>query len=289
MRDDERSFLPPSAADLYRAAYQVGQVRLAGVETRSGRKVFRLAFDWRGASYTLLFDAGRSVPISSVARSPQGHDNRFWVTRIRYAAYSQVQPGAVLEGHLRLPSAAAAAKTIREPALVIPQPAQGGSAAVLAREIAKRFRGSFPETALPGRASYAIVQRFPRGDLVAVARIPTPGVRRGDCFVTVEVAHPGGEATTNGIGCGGSMGSSGTRDGKTATLFGAARTARRVAIRFTDGPTVRASLRSGIFLATFPFELYSHPFSVVLTERDGTVSSHAWPVATGQPPTPIPD
>ena len=37
---------PPTAADLYRAAYRVGKVRLAGTETLGGRQVYRLAFDW---------------------------------------------------------------------------------------------------------------------------------------------------------------------------------------------------------------------------------------------------
>ena len=58
MQDDERAFLPPTAADLYRAAYRDGRVRLAG-DRRSvgGRAVYRLEFDWLGSSYTLTFDA----------------------------------------------------------------------------------------------------------------------------------------------------------------------------------------------------------------------------------------
>jgi len=51
MNDEERMLLPATAADLYRAAYRLGKVRLAGIETVNGRRVYRLAFEWRGSSY----------------------------------------------------------------------------------------------------------------------------------------------------------------------------------------------------------------------------------------------
>ena len=97
LRDEMRTYLPPSATDLYRAAYRVGKVRLAGIETVGGRRVYRLAFDWLGSSYTLVFDADRKVPISSQTRTPNGPvagaPKRYFFTRVRYAAYRRVQPG----------------------------------------------------------------------------------------------------------------------------------------------------------------------------------------------------
>src|SRR5205085_9445726 len=86
LADDLRSYLPPSAADLYRAAYRVGKVRLAGITTLAGRRVYRLAFDWLGSSYTLIFDADRQVPISSETRTPNGRagangSKRYFYTR----------------------------------------------------------------------------------------------------------------------------------------------------------------------------------------------------------------
>lgn len=289
MRAEQRSLLPPTAADLYRAAYQVGKVRLAGIETRGGRQVYRLAFDWLGSSYTLVFDADRRVPISSESRSAPNGTNHFLVTRVRYTAYRSVPSGALLDSHLRLPAAATEAKIVSDPPLVIPRPVQGASAAPFVRALAQTLGGAFPPTARLGRATYAIVRGLPSGGLIAVARIPNPGVRSGDCYAVAELAFAHGEAVPTAAGCSmGAIGGSMTRDGKTSILTGLTQ-ARRVELHFDGGPTVRASLRHGVFLAAFPAGLSRRPFSVVITARDGSVTSHPWRVGMGgQLPDPTP-
>jgi hypothetical protein len=287
MRAAERTYLPPSAADLYRAAYQLGKVRLAGVETLNGRKVYRLVFDWVGSSYTLIFDAGRRVPISSESRSPSGANDTF-VTRVRYTAYERVQPGPALSRRLALPPAAHAAKTVLDPPIVIPAPVQGASATPAARAIAARLPDSFPPGAALGRARYVIVRHLPRGSTLAALVIPWRSPGR-DCHALVEIPHAGGEAFISASGCGvGSSGSSGTLDGRTAIVFGGTK-ATKVALRFTDGgPAVRAAVAHGVFLASFPWKLTAYPFTIVSTGQDGAVTTQQYPLfAGGQLPTSV--
>ena len=286
MRAAERTYLPPSAADLYRAAYEVGKVRLAGIETLNGRKVYRLEFDWVDTSYTLIFDAGRRVPISSESRRPSGTDET-WITRVRYTAYERVKPGPELSRRFVLPAAAGAAKTVVDPPIVIPAPVLGGSAAAAARAIAARQTDSFPRSASLGRARYAIVHHLPGGGTIAALIIPS-GLRAGDCQALVEIPHRGGEAFVQGSSCGGkSVGSSGTLDGKTAIVFGGT-DAAKVELRLTDGAPVRATVAHGIFLATFPWKLTAYPFTIASTDADGSVTTNTFPLFPGgQLPTAV--
>jgi hypothetical protein len=273
MRDDERRFLPATAADLYRAAYRLGKVRLAGIETLNGRRVYRLAFDWRGASYTLIFDAQRRVPISSESRSRE-HDNRAFVVRVRYTAYQRLTAGAKLDRALVLPPIPSTARIVQERAIVIPVPVQGASAVVAARALAAL--PAFPPSVAVERATYTIVRRLANGTVLAVVGAPSSDSRTGHCFAVVEIAHRGGEAIGAGTVCAGGGMSGQTWDG--ATMFlGSATKARKVELRFEGGKTIRAQLRDGFYFATFPLALSRGPFSVVSTNRDGSVTARQWP------------
>jgi hypothetical protein len=308
-RDDERAALPPSAADLYRAAYRDGVVRLAGIEHRAGREVYRLAFDWLGSSYTLVFDADRRIPISSEARTPASaigfpsaipvSAKRVFITRIRYTAYERVSPGPLLDRRLRLPAGASKAKRLVIPPIVVPRPVQGASATRLARAIAAQTPGILPQTALFEDATYAIVHPLPRGGLAAVALIPNSGgkvtvttfplgSRRvlGNCISLVEIPHPGGEVNVARTGCTGGLASSWSRDLRTAMVAGTT-AARRIDIRLANGTTIRAALRDGVYLAVLPARDARLPFSIVTTHRDGSVTSATTSIWTPLPaPTP---
>jgi hypothetical protein len=273
MRDDERRFLPATAADLYRAAYRLGKVRLAGIETLNGRRVYRLAFAWRGASYTLIFDAERRVPISSESRSRE-HDNRAFVVRVRYTAYQRLTTGAELDRALALPHIPRTARIVQERAIVIPAPVQGAPAAVAARALAAL--PAFPPSVAVEHATYTIVHRLANGTVLAVVGAPSSDSRTGHCFAIVEIAHRGGEAIGAGTVCAGGGMSGQTRSGTTMFL-GSATKARKVELRFAGGRTIRAQLRDGFYFATFPIALSRGPFSVVSTRRDGSVTARPWP------------
>ena len=271
MRDDERGYLPQSAAELYRAAYRVGKVHLAGVETLHGRRVYRLAFDWLGSTYTLIFDAQRRVPISSESRVREGGD-RTYVTRVRYTAYDRVQPGEALEHHLELPPIPSTAKRVTAAAIVVRRPLQGASAEQLARSVAALYPRSFPSTAALDRATYSLVRGLPGGGVAALARVPERGPRTVTCYVLAEIAHRGGEARVDGAGCfsgrGGAFSSlSGT--GK-AMILGGTATGPGVTFKFSNGKSIRTVVRGGFFLAALPIGLFQYSYGIVNRNADGT-------------------
>ena len=285
MRDDQRAYLPPSAADLYRTAYRDGVVRHAGTEMRAGRKVYRLAFDWLGSSYELIFDADRRVPISSEARTP-GDGGRTWVTRVRYSVYQRVQPGARLERRLRLPVAAGSAKRdFSVPAIVVPRPVTGAAAAPLVPSITARLQGVMPPTAARGRSTYALVRPLRGEGFAAVVLIPDRAIPAKNCLAIAEIAHRGGEASIGPAGCGSSVLSTWSRDRTMALVAGTTR-AHRVDLRFPDGTTIRASLRQGVYLAALPARRATRRFSIVSTSREGVVTVQRAQRVSTPPPNP---
>jgi hypothetical protein len=276
LRDEVRSLRPPSAADLYRAAYRIGKVRLAGIETIGGRRVYRLAFDWLGSNYTLVFDAHRRVPISSVSRSPSV-PGRFFFTRVRYAAYEHVRPGPSLDRRLALPAVPRDAKIVQDRPIVVPAPVRDASAERLARALASSFDGVPGRHLELARATYAVVQDVPGGGVVAIARIPNRG-RDRSCMATAEFAHPGGEARVTGSGCGdGGTGYSLSQTGRAMIVAGSTRRARAVELRFAGGASVQAGVRDGMFLATPPVELFRKQLTIVITNVDGSVDRRPLP------------
>ncbi len=282
LRDELRTYLPPSAADLYRAAYRVGKVRLAGIETVGGRRVYRLAFAWLGSSYTLIFDASRQVPISSESRTPNGRvtangPRRYFFTRVRYTAYERVQPGAVLDRRLALPRIPAGAKVVHERPIVVPTPVRGASARQLMRGIAARYGTVGPDTA-PARATYALVARVPGGGVAALAQIPSRNARMR-CMAMIEIAHPHGEARLASSGCssGGGYFTSSSHDGDAAIVGGRVLHARALELRSADGQSVRAQVSDGMFLVVAPVKLFQSRLTMVITKDDGTVAREPWP------------
>jgi hypothetical protein len=276
LRDELRSLMPPSAADLYRAAYRVGKVRLADTETVGGRRVYRLAFDWLGSSYTLLFDADRKVPISSVSRTPST-PGRFSFTRVRYAVYRHVQPGPSLDRRLALPPIPRDANVIRDRPIVVPAPVPGASAAQLARSLAHLFDDVPGRHLEYARATYAVVQDVAGGGVVAIARIPNRG-RDRSCMATAEFAHPGGEARVTQSGCGdGGTALSLSQTGRAMIVAGSTRRARSVELRFAGSESVRAGVRDGMFLAAPAIQLFEKPFAIVVTNVDGSVQPRPMP------------
>jgi hypothetical protein len=270
-RDDEQTYLPPTAADLYRAAYRVGKVRLAGIETLNGRRVFRLVFDWLGASYTLIFDAERRIPIAGESRSRMGN-GRVYVTRVRYTTYTRAQPGPDLDRGLALPRLPNDVKTIHDPVLMIPQPVQGGSASYLATQIAARYHGTFGADMLPSRAKYIVVRDLPGGGLAAVARVPVHGnPQLGNCLAIVEIAHPGGETFVLQAGCAsaGSMFAARSRNGN-AVLVGGTTKSRQVTIKLGNGKTVPADVEGHLYFAAVPVDLLQYRLGIVMANSDGT-------------------
>jgi hypothetical protein len=273
MRDDERRFLPATAADLYRAAYRVGKVRLAGIETLNGRRVYRLAFDWLGTAYTLIFDAERSAPISSESRFEEPGHTAF-VVRVRYTAYRRLTAGPSLERALALPPIPGTARIVHERSIAIPVPVQGASAVPAARALAGI--PAFPASVAVARATSATVRRLADGSVLSVASAPSRDARQGRCFTLVEIAHRGGEAIGGDTVCAGGGMSGRTRSGRTMFL-GSATKARKVELRFAGGKTIRAQLRDGFYLATFPVALARGPITVVSTSAGGSVSTRRWP------------
>ena len=283
LRDEMRTYLPPNATDLYRAAYRVGKVRLAGIETVGGRRVYRLAFDWLGSSYTLVFDADRKVPISSQTRTPNGAapgaPKRYFFTRVRYTAYQRVQPGAALESRLVLPPIPGNAKTVQEQPIVVPPPVRGASAGRLALAIAARYKTAFGPEAHPSRAIYSLVRPIPGGGLAALARIPSSKANLS-CTAVAEFAHAGGEARLGTAGCasrGGGYATSTSQNGKALIVSGSIPDARALDLEFAGGTVVRAEMRDGTFLATPALALFRKPATLVITKRDGTVVRRPWP------------
>ncbi|MDX6562172.1 MAG: hypothetical protein QOD65_1986 [Gaiellales bacterium] len=304
LRDDERAFLPPSAADLYRAAYRDGRVRLAGITRVQGRDIYRLEFDWLGSSYTLSYDSSRRVPISSEARTPM---SRFrlpaqtagargsFVSRVRYTTYEQVDPGPLLNRHLTLPAGARTAKQLSDAPIFVPRPVQGASAARLARAVAHHMPGILPATAHLADASYAIVRQLAHGGMAAVALIPNHGGKvsvsmlglggrttLGNCISIAEIPHLGGEAVTTSTSCNGTSLGFWNHD-RTNALVGGTTTARRVDIRLHDGTTVRATLRRGVYFAILPAAKARYPFSILTTARDGSIKRQLGAIWTPLP------
>ncbi len=274
LRDDERAYLPPTAADLYRAAYRLGKVRLAGIETIDGHRVYRLVFDWLGSGYTLIFDAQRQVPIASESRTRGAGPLVTTVTRVRYTAYERVRPGGGLDRHLQLPALPRAVKTIREPAIVVPRPVRGASAKNLTRQIRSRFGGAFTSRALAAHATYAIVRQLPGGGVTALVRAPVDGAPATTrCIALVEIAHPGGEAFVPDSGCStpGLTFTSPSRSGQSMLLAGTTAWPR-VELRFAGGPVLRAQVSDGLWLAAAPSALFRHDLVIVSTNRDGSRS-----------------
>lgn len=283
LRDEMSRYLPASATDLYRAAHRVGKVRLAGIETVGGRRVYRLAFDWLGSSYTLVFDADRKVPISSQTKTPSGAaagaPKRYFYTRVRYAAYRRVQAGEALDRRLVLPAVPNNAKIVQERPIVVPTPVRGASARQLALAVAARYKSTFAPASQLARATYSIVRPIPGGGLVALVRIPT-GNRTQFCTIGAEIAHPGGEARPGIAGCwsrGGGYASSASQNGKVLILSGRVPDARALAFEFAGGRVVRAEMRDGTFLATPARALFEKPAKLVVTKHDGTVVRRPWP------------
>jgi hypothetical protein len=286
LRDEVRSLVPPSAADIYRAAYRDGKVRLAGIEVRAGRRVYRLTFDWLGASYTLLFDAARRVPIESVSRMP-AEPGKYSYSRVRYTAYTRVQPGASLDRRLVLPAAARSARVVSDRPIVVPAPARGASAAALARRIAHSY-DDVPGRRLEfARATYVLVVKVPGGGVAALARIPNGG-RDRSCTAAAEFAHPGGEARPVGAGCGrGGTSFSLSQTGRAMIISGSSRDARSVELRFGGGASLKAGVQDGMFLAAAPAELFRTRLTLVITNADGSVRQRGFPagaLGSGLPP-----
>jgi hypothetical protein len=273
-RDDERAYLPPTAADLYGAAYRLGKVRLAGIETVDGHRVYRLVFDWLGSGYTLIFDAQRQVPISSESRTRGAGPLVTTVTRVRYTAYERVRPGAELDRQLRLPALPRAVRTIREPAIVVPRPVPGASATNLTRQITTHFGAPFTSRALAAHATYALVRQLPGGGIAALVDAPVAGApAMTRCIALVDITHPGGEAFVPDSGCStpGLTFASPTRDGR-AMIFGGTTNWPRVELRFAGGPVLRAEVSDGLWLATAPSALFRHDLVIVSTNRNGSRS-----------------
>jgi hypothetical protein len=284
LRDEMRTYLPSSAADLYRAAYRVGKVRLAGIETVGGRRVYRLAFEWLGSRYTLVFDAQRQVPISSESRTPNGPSSakgpkRYFFTRVRYTAYQRVQPGPVLDRHLVLPPIPAGARTVQEHPIVVPAPVVGASATTLVTGIIARYK-SLGADIKPAHARYAIVQAIPGGGVAALARMPGRNSHLL-CTAVAEFAHPGGEARLTSAGCGGAGGgyfSSPSQNGRALIVAGSVPHARALAFNFAGGKVVKVAMRDGSFLAAPALTLFQGPVTLVITKADGTVVRRPWPL-----------
>jgi hypothetical protein len=274
LRDDERTYLPPTATDLYRSAYRLGKVRLAGIERIDGRPVYRLVFDWLGSSYTLIFDAGRHVPLSSESRTHVAGRLDTNLIRVRYTAYEQVQPGAGLDRHLRLPALPRSVKTIREPAIVVPRPVAGASARTLTAQIGAGFGGAFTRSTLAAHATYAFVAQLPGGAVAALVSAPVTGAPPlTRCIALVEIAHPGGEVFVHDSGCStpGLMFATASRSGQ-SLIFAGATNWPRVELRFAGGPVLPAEVRAGLWLATAPTTLLRHDLRIVSTNRNGSRS-----------------
>jgi hypothetical protein len=286
LRDEVRSLVPPSAADLYRAAYRDGKVRLAGVETLAGRRVYRLAFDWLGSSYTLLFDARRRVPIESEARTPAG-TGRFAFSRVRYTAYTRVQPGPSLDRQLVLPAAARGATVVNDRPIVVPAPVRGASAEALVGQLGHSFDDVPGRRLELARATYLLVAKVPGGGVAALARIPNGG-RDRSCSATAEFAHSGGEARPVASGCGsGSTSFSLSQTGRAMIIAGSSRGARSVVLRFDGGPSLAAGVKDGMFLAAPAAELLRKHLTMVITNADGSVRQREFPagaLGSGLPP-----
>jgi hypothetical protein len=196
---------------------------------------------------------------------------RFSFTRVRYAVYRHVQAGPSLDRRLTLPPIPRDAKVIRDRPIVVPAPVVGASAARLVRSIA-HFFDDVPGRHLEyARATYAVVQDVAGGGVVAIARIPNPGRDRW-CMATAEFAHPDGEARVLGTGCGdGGTGVSLSQTGRAMIVAGSTRRARAVELRFAGGERVQAGVHDGIFLAAPPIQLFEKPFTLVVTNVDGSV------------------
>jgi hypothetical protein len=269
LRDQERRYLPATAANLYDAAYRVGNVRLAGIEKLGGRRVYRLAFDWAGTSYTLIFDAGRRVPLSSEARMPNA-GNKVLITRTVYTAYKRVEPGPQLDRRLQLPPIPTGAKVVRKAPFVIPQPIQGASAAPVMQALVDQSLGGFPPYVAVGRARWVLVHRYPGGGVFAAAIIPSKSATRDPCFAYIEIAHAGGAARPAGGGCPSGVGVMPSQDGKRMLVSGFTQ-ATGIELRFAGGTRVRPALREGVFLATPPIKLFQHAVSIRRTYPNGVV------------------
>ena len=273
LRDDERTSLPPTATDLYSAAYRLGKVRLAGIERVDGRPVYRLVFEWLGSRYTLIFDAGRHVPISSESRTDVAGRLATHLVRIRYTAYERVQPGE-LARHLRLPPLPHAVRTVREPAIVVRRPVAGAAARALTAQIGSGFGGAFARRTLAAHATYALVAQLPGGAVAALLTAPVTGAPPlTRCIALIEIAHRGGEVFVHDSGCStpGLMFATASRSGQ-SLIFAGATNWPRVELRFAGGPVVRAKVRGGLWLASAPSALLRHDLAIVSTNRDGSRS-----------------
>jgi hypothetical protein len=269
LRDQKRRYLPATAANLYDAAYRVGKVRLAGIEKLGGRRVYRLAFDWAGTSYTLIFDAGRHVPISSESRLPNA-GNKVLITRTIYTAYERIEPGPQLHRRLQLPPIPPGAKVVRKAPFVISLPIQDASAAAVMRALVAQSLGSFPADVAVSRARWVLVRRFPGGGVFAAAIIPSKSATGDPCFAYIEIAHPGGAARPVSGGCPSGVGVQPSQDGKRMLVSGFTQ-ATGIELRFARGARVRPALREGVVLATPPIRLFQHAVSIRRTYPHGVV------------------
>jgi hypothetical protein len=279
LRDEMRTYLPPTAADLYQAAYRVGKVRLAGAQTIGGRRVYRLAFDWLGSSYTLVFDADRQVPISSESRIPNGA-KRYFFTRVRYTAYERVAPGPRLDRRLALPPIPSTAKIVREEPLVIAIPIQGTSATRAMRAIVAHSLGGFPSTVALDRARWVAVRPLANGGVFAAAIVPAADENGNACYAYVEIARRGGAVRPITGGCPNGISFIPSKDGKTM-LVGGFTQATGVELRFANGARVRATLHDGVVLAAPPIRLFRYALEIVRTYPNGVVKSEKQPVFHG--------
>jgi hypothetical protein len=270
MRDQERSYLPSSAAALYRAAFRIGKVRFAGSEKLHGRRVYRLAFDWLGSSYTLVFDADRRVPISSESRMPNVNGDQVLITRVIYTAYETVKSGPGLDRHLQLPAIPGGTKTTREEPLLIPAPVQGASAARAMRLIVSRSAGGFGASVSLSRARWVIVHRFRGGGIFAGAILPALAPGGAACYAYLEIAHPGGAAREANAGCPSGIGMTPSQDGLRMLVSGFTQ-ATGIALRFANGVVVHPALRDGVVVATPPIGLFRYAATVVKTYPHGVV------------------
>jgi hypothetical protein len=260
----------------------VGKVRLAGVTTIAGRRVYRLAFGWLGSSYTLIFDADRRVPISSETQTPTGRvgahgPRRYFYTRVRYTAYERVPPGAALDRRLALPVIPADAAVVHERPIILPTPVRGASAKALVSGLAAR-RLTLGMHVITARARYAIVARVPGGGIAALARIPTRNPHM-TCSAFAEIARPGGEARVGSTGCSTGTGFSTSRshDGRYTIVAGTARHVRALTFRSADGAVVRARVNDGLILAIAPVTFFQKKVTLTVTRADGSSQRSASP------------
>jgi hypothetical protein len=289
MRDEESLYRPPNATRLYRTAYRLGKVRLAGIEQVAGRPAYRLVFDWLGVGYTLVFDADRRVPISSESRSPV-NPRQTLTAHERFTAYERVPAGPALERRFEPPAMRAGTRVLDDPPLLIAAPRTGAEATAVARALDHDTGGSFSGPNGIARARFVIVRAVPGGGTAAIVRSTHGATRNPNCIALVQLGHPGGEAHLGFSECAKTIGESltGTASASGTRMIVAGTVepgTHRATLRFTNGTRIQLALTGRAFLATPPIGLFRYPVAVLTdTRRDALAHYALLPAPIGLPP-----